>query len=402
MTCSRIFLQVMILLIGNSSYCQEAMCGFQYMLKKNTIADPSIVDKITEVNRTLSQPDDYVISAVARENLFIPVVVHIVKSESDRYISDEAIFSQIQILNRDFNAKNLDLNTVPDEFKPNISNGGIEFCLAVRNDGNSDKAGIIRQYTDVEFFGLNNNLYYTDRGGSTAWDTEKYLNIWVADTGESISGFGSYPGQTEAYRQGVVIHPAYFGENESRRYNLGRVAVHEVGHYLGLNHVWDNNGNCDTDDGVFDTPSQQSSYTGCPQYPQSTCGSNDMFMDFMDYVDDDCMVMFSKGQVARMITVLETFRPGLIQMNGECLSLKENSVEENFFLHPNPIRGIVSVEVSENTASVKQVEIYNSTGKTVFSEKIVFRNKMTFDLSFLPAGIYFFRAGKSSKKIMIL
>ncbi len=81
---------------------------------------------------------------------------------------------------------------------------------------------------------------------------------------------------------------------------FGRTATHEIGHWLGLYHIFGADGNCEEGDGIDDTPPQFSQYQGKPIHPQSSCGSNDMFMNFMDYVDDDAMHMFTKGQRDKM------------------------------------------------------------------------------------------------------
>ena len=111
-----------------------------------------------------------------------------------------------------------------------------------------------------------------------------------------VSGFATYPGQSPPERTGVVINPKYFGCNEHPRYGKGRTLVHEIGHYFGLKHVWSHDPFCEDDDGVEDTPKQEYEHTGCPTYPQASCTESDMFMNFMDYVDDPCMLLFSKGQ----------------------------------------------------------------------------------------------------------
>lgn len=207
----------------------------------------------------------------------------------------EYIFWQF-LLCRDFNGENDDLSNVPNEFQAFIAAKGIRFCLAAEDPQGLPTSGIVRVKTDVEAIGTKDELFFSALGGSDAWNPNKYLNIWVANTGEFITGFGTFPEQVEAEKQGVVVHPKYFGENNSKNYYLGRVAVHEIGHYFGLYHIWDNNLNCDTDDGVQDTPLQQHAYEGCPVYPQSSCGSMDMFMNFMDYVDDSCMLMFTQDK----------------------------------------------------------------------------------------------------------
>ena len=173
-----------------------------------------------------------------REAITIPVVVHVVAHPTDEVVSDATIFSQISILNRDYNARNGDLQNVPTEFKDKIGNVGIRFCLITTDSLGKPHSGIIRVKTAVKYIGLKDSLFADNLGGSTPWNTNKYLNIWVANTGDFITGIGSYPTQTPQPNEGVIIHPRYFGQNRTTKFALGRVAVHEVGHYLGLYHTW--------------------------------------------------------------------------------------------------------------------------------------------------------------------
>ena len=90
---------------------------------------------------------------------------------------------------------------------------------------------------------------------------------------------------------------------------IGRTATHEVGHWLNLRHIWGDS-NCGNDY-CNDTPTQQSSNSGCPNYPSSSnCSGNgsngDMFMNYMDYTNDACMNMFTQDQKTRMIAAINT------------------------------------------------------------------------------------------------
>ena len=73
-----------------------------------------------------------------------------------------------------------------------------------------------------------------------------------------------------------------------------------MGHYLLLDHIWGENGGCNSDDEVSDTPNSSEPYYDCPSIGASTCSSTDMHMNYMDYTNDACMYMFSEGQAARM------------------------------------------------------------------------------------------------------
>ncbi len=75
-----------------------------------------------------------------------------------------------------------------------------------------------------------------------------------------------------------------------------------MGHYLNLDHIW--GGGCNSDDGVADTPSQQTSNGGCPTLGgTSSCNTEDLHMNYMDYTNDACMYMFSAGQS----TIMENY-----------------------------------------------------------------------------------------------
>ena len=257
-------------------YAQHLQCGFQEQFKKSSQNGFFT----SEIDRILKQPKKSQYTGY-REKWIIPVVVHIVHFKSDELISDNKVLSQIEQLNRDFSGNNIDIINIPEIFKVFANrNSKINFCLAnVDIEGNST-SGILRTETHLKQIGTKGELYRTSLGGSDAWDTDKYLNIWVADTGDFVTGFGTYPTQVsdDKHKQGVVVNSKYFDINDSKHFNLGRVVVHEVGHYLGLKHIWGDSENCISDDGVEDTPSQKHSYEGCPKSPQKSCTTEDMFM----------------------------------------------------------------------------------------------------------------------------
>jgi hypothetical protein len=118
------------------------------------------------------------------------------------------------------------------------------------------------------------------------------------------------PGAGPVETDGVVLKHSVFGTLGTAgngRYNLGRTATHEIAHWLNLEHIWGATEDCTGDDYVEDTPKQGAANFGKPDFPHISCdnGPNgDMFMNYMDYVDDEAMCMFTKGQVERMRATL--------------------------------------------------------------------------------------------------
>ena len=239
----------------------------------------------------------------------IPVVVHVLWNESDQNVSDEQIASQIDVLNADFRKANADLVTAPVEFLPLADDAQIEFALADKDPAGQPSSGITRDQTSVQSFTFDDAIKFAASGGADAWPADRYLNLWVGRLGGGLLGYAQFPGgapQTD----GVVIRDTAFGTvgTVAEPFHLGRTATHEIGHWLNLNHIWGDESGCVGTDKVDDTPNQAGENTGKPTFPHVSCDNapnGDLFVDYMDYVDDDVMVLFSVGQVERMHACLE-------------------------------------------------------------------------------------------------
>ncbi|WP_191858612.1 zinc metalloprotease [Hanstruepera ponticola] len=224
----------------------------------------------------------------------IPVVVNIIEQFSGQ-VSNQQVSSQIAVLNEDFNANNSNANQVPSEFAGDIADCGISFTLHTVN----------RVVNTRSSWGTNDAMKDSGQGGIDVTDPSTYLNIWVCEIGGGILGYAQFPGGPSS-TDGVVIGTDYFGENNAGGvYGHGRTGTHEVGHWLNLRHIW-GDGNCRRDDFVADTPTSDAPNYGCPSYPTVNCRSNDMTMNYMDYVYDDCMYMFTNGQNTRMRALFES------------------------------------------------------------------------------------------------
>lgn len=227
----------------------------------------------------------------------IPVVVHILYSSPAENVSDAQINSQIAVLNDDFRATNNDVNQVPSLFAGSVADVEINFVL--------DQ--VIRKATSRTSFGTNDAIKFDSQGGSNVVTPETHLNMWIGTIGGGILGYAQFPGGSSA-TDGVVVDPLYFGTTGTATapFDGGRTMTHEVGHWLNLRHIW-GDGRCNRDDFVDDTPRSDRPNYGCPGFPTTHCRSTDMTMNYMDYVNDDCMYMFSAGQKERMRAL---FAPG--------------------------------------------------------------------------------------------
>ncbi len=245
----------------------------------------------------------------------IPVVVHVLfRAEADN-LTEAQIKSQIDAINRDFNNRNDDIANVPPVFQGAIGKPGITFHLAIKDPAGAPTNGITRTQVPQTDFQPDDSMKRSVTGGVDAWDPHIYLNIWVCRLSGGILGYAQFPDGGDLETDGVVINTMAFGIGGTAQdpFDLGRTATHEIGHYLGLFHVWGNSPfpDCNDSDEIGDTPNQLGPNSGKPAFPTRSCpneANGDMFMNYMDYVDDDTMVMFSKEQVARMQNVLAVSR----------------------------------------------------------------------------------------------
>ncbi len=308
-----------MLLITGSTYAQSIRnCGTMQHLHDQEMNDPGLSTRMENIERETKQWIGQGNVNKGTVVVTIPVVVHVVYNTSSQNISDAQINSQIAILNQDFRKLNADISIVPSAFSGLAADCEIQFCLAQRDPNGNATNGIVRKSTTVTSFSSNDNIKRNANGGSDPWNTSAYLNIWVGNLSGGLLGYAQFPGGSAA-TDGVVILYTAFGNTgvAAAPFNKGRTATHEIGHWLNLRHIW-GDATCGNDQ-VSDTPTQQTANYGCPSFPHVTCSNGpngDMFMNYMDYTDDACMVMFSAGQKTRMLASLNTTRASLLSSLG--------------------------------------------------------------------------------------
>lgn len=266
-----------------------------------------------------TRPDD---DRPAEDEIYrIPVVVHVLHEGEPVgtafNLSASRIERQIEILNEDFRRRE---GTPGFNEHPVGADARIEFVLARSTPEGEATDGIHRvDITQVENPVPPNQRYdyYAHYG---YWDHRHFLNIWTEPlppefvdivlgtaTGPNtdLPGAENLVAGEPLQSEGILINSAHFGETElSEDYNLGRTLTHEVGHYLGLLHLW-GAGDCENNDYCDDTPPVTQRNISCASQPLACDGSAAFVSNYMDYTPDACMNFFSADQVARMRYVLE-------------------------------------------------------------------------------------------------
>lgn len=349
---------------------------------------------------------------VPNEIITIPVVVHVLYNESHQNISDAQVNSQIAVLNEDFRLMNADASMVPHAFRERMADSRIMFCLAKVDPNGRSTSGINRKYTSVNSFMSADAMKFSASGGVDAWDTRRYLNIWVCSMFGRSLGYATMPGGP-ADKDGIVINFDVFGRTGFLRapFNKGRTATHEVAHWLGLKHIWGDE--LCGDDNVDDTPEQKSYNYYCPTFPKmSTCspdGNGDMYMNFMDLTDDACMNMFTQGQKTKMRSIFSAgnLRNGMLSSfvcdssyaTGGPLPTEPGPVQDvkpaDVFIYPNPAGSFVNIS-PENDLDLTNALVFIRNVQGIMVQQSILKQSGNnrLDFRFLAPGIYFIKIEK--------
>jgi PKD repeat protein len=262
------------------------------------ILGAQILKRAKELERTGFQKDG--------DPYIIPVVFHIIHNYGPENISIAQIEDAIRVMTDDFNANSNAIETVQEAFVDIIGDVEVEFRLAKLDPEGNCTNGVVRTLSILTTSG-GENL----KTVSPIWDRSKYMNIWVCkNIASGAAGYTYYPsslaGDFGETNDGIVVRYDYVGSNGESTLGRSHVLSHEVGHWIDLPHLWgstnapDVETNCDTDDGVADTPNTIG-WTSCNVYGES-CGSLDNVENFMEY--SYCGKMFTEGQKMRMIASL--------------------------------------------------------------------------------------------------
>lgn len=288
--------------------------------------------EILKGKRLLQQNPQWRTDLSSQNTIYIPVIFHVLYANAGDNVSAAQIGANFDQINLDFQNLNPDGDEIPSAPNPSDApyDPGVDYShQAVRGTHNVVFVGAqgetsgdqliegvtIRRYSISqssvsgvsEASSLASNTS-TDSGAAGGYQNG-FLNIYIAPLtggllGQAYLGFPESVVLDESV--GSVESPGTAGG-----YNRGRTLTHELGHNFTFNHTF-NSSNCG--DYLWnDVPAQYVNNRGANIYEwpagsgnfwgrdgENSCisstGKGDQFMNYMDYVYDDQMRMFSEEQ----------------------------------------------------------------------------------------------------------
>jgi hypothetical protein len=278
----------------------------------------------------------------------IPVAVHVVQHKSGfADVTDQQIADQIAVLNAAYSNTNWRFNRVSTDRTKNTK--WSRHQPGTRAEQQMKNALAISPATT--------------------------LNFYTCDLGGNLLGYATFPWMypEDSKMHGVVVLYSSLPGGSAAPYNLGDTGTHEVGHFVGMYHTFQNGCNA-PGDYVGDTPYEASPAFGCPD-GRDTCpgGGVDPIHNFMDYTDDDCMDHFTGGQSAFSDQEMALYRPTMVGGGGDppvITSIPNTSATVGQAYVYDQINGDNTVEAS-GTAPITFSKVTGPKGFKVSSSGVV-------------------------------
>ncbi len=369
----------------------QTRCGSHVHQHEKLESNPLLKQKKRKLDKQIGDYLKYNKKSLSSAVMTIPVVFQIIHNGDpvgqQENLSNSRIMAQLDQLNADYGRTNSDAANTPQSFQSIAADTEIQFCLATTDPNGNPSTGINR-YNIANLNNVNQaacwDFDYVDDKiiRPLIWNSTVYLNIFTTirldnrENGQCLKdellGFASFPGTNSDVD--AAVHAYYtIGSLSSPnpdggQFGMGRTVTHEVGHWLGLEHIWGGfDGGCSEDDNISDTPLQNDSSTGCPVAPLydncTSSGPGLMFMNYMDYSDDACMNMFTQGQANVMVAAINVSRPGLL--SAVCGGGVTNPNCDQI----NVVNGTINSDTYKASQTVRSAGQINANRTVIFSSK---------------------------------
>ncbi len=386
-----------LLLIFQLSFAQQRTCGAEQQMEtimNNPVQRQAYLEQQNKFEIELQKLESSSTARTTNAVIKIPVAVHYptatTVTEATKTCLRNLAQKQVNILNADYNGTNTDIsnwNSVKDNY-PETTTGNLNVLFVIATENHPAGTGLNNGNLAVTFatdFLDAGPIGCSSCNRDTTWSG--YMNLVVTNIGGGVLGFSPVGGSPNLGMT-VVIDNNAFGASlggstpnctgfvPAAPYNKGRTLTHELGHFFNLNHTF---AGCDAEncatsgDRVCDTPTTDKARYDCnsadnPPNPNTpgnpavtTCGYLQLTMNYMDYVQDSCMYMFTAGQASRMQAWYNTIAS---QFTTTALA-NEQFLEKEFSIYPNPNKGNFTIEFKE-LANSFSVEVFDITGKIIY------------------------------------
>ncbi|KAK1982896.1 metalloprotease [Colletotrichum cereale] len=276
-----------------------------------------LAEPLTPIRRGCQVSDDGPISDTAVQftgwaaghqdypsNVTVDVNFHIASTEAQAdLITDEIVDAQWKVLHDSFARHNINLRLNSTERVVDNLTGSAFF---IKEDN-----GWVNHKEEYDAY-----LKATRKGGYDVLNLYFYSSYAPGATGrcqfptaitdpESLSFYIDSCQISAMTMPGLTVEQGGF-----EIWNQGHIAVHEAGHWFGLNHTFA--GGCSDSPGDFvaDTPAQRGELYDCPAH-SDTCPDLpglDPVYNFMGYAADECTNEFTSGQADRMFSIFFGWR----------------------------------------------------------------------------------------------
>jgi hypothetical protein len=410
-------------------YSQQRTCGMQEHMERQMF-NPMLKKQYeerqakfeVEYQKLLNKQTERNGNEVANTNVIItiPVAVHFPSVSNATPEATKALYrnfaqTQIDVINADYNATNSDISnwSAASSFYPGVNVGDLDLNFVIATQNHPAGTGLVNGIKAITF----GTDFLANADSDATW--AGYMNFVIRDLGTGLLGYSPLAGSPGA-GETVVMNTWCYGTGSgvpstayvpAAPFNLGRTVTHELGHFFNLDHTFASTScspagaSCTTEgDRVCDTPRVTAETYNCPANGSvNACGTlKSLTMNYMDYVDDPCMYMFTAGQATRALayinTIVSEFKPNVLNTEG--------FTNSSFIIYPNPNKGIFNIQFNDVVTDFN-VEVFDVTGKMVFVNQYSQNTDLIKEIKLdnINGGVYFMNiktdSGLVTKKIII-